>query len=158
MTAAKKIQAFVKVTSDDMIKKGEDFPRRFDIYFTYADEIIFYWNDKIEHGKFTQPCAKYVSNRTEASPLSVFNDAEWKSFYVKYMMDTDKLEIPRCPQFINLIPQQPAAVFYYGAALAMLRRTSPEGLCRGALPLRQPARTRALLFCHLCMPKQSSEV
>jgi hypothetical protein len=102
-------QAFVKVTADDMIKKGEDFSRRFDIYFKYADEILFYWNDKVEHGKFTQPCAKYVSDRPDASPLTVFNEAEWKCFYDKYMLDTGKLDIPRCTKFINLIPnnQQP---------------------------------------------------
>lgn len=99
-----KEQAFVQTDPNDVISKGTDFSKRFDIYFNYADEIHFYWNDGLTHGNLPMPCASFT--RTADGPvLTVLNETDWISFCKKYLRDTQKNNIEICKAFEQFIPK-----------------------------------------------------
>jgi predicted ABC-type ATPase len=98
-------QAFVKTTPEEVISKGVDFPKRFDLYFKYADEILFYWNNELAHQKLPSPCAKYQKT-VEGVQLTILNDAEWKLFYCKYLQDVEEKRIELCKAFSSLLPKR----------------------------------------------------
>jgi hypothetical protein len=99
-----KEQGFVQTDPNEVISKGSDFPKRFDIYFSYADEIHFYWNDELSHGKLPTPCAKLITT-SNSSNLSILNEADWINFCRKYLQDIQKYNIEICKTFAPLIPK-----------------------------------------------------
>lgn len=98
-------QAFVQSDPNDVISKGVDFPKRFDDYFRYADEIHFYWNNELHHGKLPKPCARYIKNEHDAD-LTVLNKNDWANFCKKYLWDIEKNKIEICCNFATLIPKE----------------------------------------------------
>ncbi|MDX1900917.1 MAG: hypothetical protein SFW66_02805 [Gammaproteobacteria bacterium] len=96
-------QAFVQADPSDIISKGVYFPERFDNYFDYADEIIFYWNEEIKHQKLPMPCAKFINNPDNPS-LTILNSSDWVSFCNKYLKDVKQHNINICERFISLTP------------------------------------------------------
>lgn len=99
-----KEQAFVQTDPSDVISKGADFSKRFDVYFNYADEIYFYWNDELTHGKLPSPCAKLVN--TSSDPvLTILNEANWIQFCKKYLEDVKRNKIEICKRFEPFIPK-----------------------------------------------------
>lgn len=101
-----KEQAFVQTDPNDVISKGADFPKRFDVYFDFADEIFFYWNDGLEHGKLPTPCAKFSKNDNSSPSLTVFIESDWNSFCNKYLRDVKQYDIKICNSFESLIPKK----------------------------------------------------
>ncbi|HVY53480.1 MAG TPA: hypothetical protein VHA13_03070 [Gammaproteobacteria bacterium] len=95
-------QAFVQVDPNEVKSKGDDFPKRFDIYFDAATEISFYWNADLKHGMLPKPCAKWVA---ETSKLEVLDEAGWRSFCSQYLHDVNKLKISPCKKFVDLVPK-----------------------------------------------------
>lgn len=108
ITRREQEQAFVQTDPKDVISKGVDFPRRFDLYFNYADELNFYWNDEHNHGTLPTPCAKISKDNTSLS-LTVLNESAWISFCKQYLTDIQKNNIPICEVFEKFIPK--AALF-----------------------------------------------
>lgn len=100
-----KEQAFVQSDPRDVISKGSEFPKRFDTYFDYADEIFFYWNNELAHGKLPAPCAKFVKNGSEPT-LTVLNEVDWNNFCSKYLKDIQQYNIKICNSFVSLIPKE----------------------------------------------------
>lgn len=97
-------QGFVQVDPKEVISKGADFPRRFNLYFEHADQIHFYWNDKLIHGILPSPCARFT--KTAAGPvLEVIDAKDWHLFCHKYLADTKQYGIEICPAFYDLIPK-----------------------------------------------------
>ncbi len=94
-------QAFVQADPNDVISKGKDFPKRFDIYFSFADEIYFYWNDELTHGKLPRPCAKF--NNADQG-VTVLNEADWISFCKQYIHDIQNNNIEICKKFEQIMP------------------------------------------------------
>lgn len=99
-----KEQVFVQTDPKEVISKGNDFPKRFDIYFTYADEIHFYWNDELTHGKLPTPCAS-LSNTSQGPILTIFNEPHWIYFCSKYLSDVRANNLTICEAFARLIPK-----------------------------------------------------
>lgn len=100
-----KEQAFVQTDLNDVINKGTDFPKRFDVYFSYADEMHFYWNNELTHGKLPTSCAKLV-NTASGPVLSILNEKDWISFCKKYLEDIKKYNIEICKSFAQHIPKE----------------------------------------------------
>lgn len=97
-------QAFVQTDPNDVISKGINFPKRFDVYFNYADEIHFYWNDELVHEKLPTSCAKLVITAS-ASNLTVSNEADWLNFCKKYLRDIQENDVKICRKFEQIIPR-----------------------------------------------------
>lgn len=98
-------QAFVQTDPREVISKGSDFPRRFDIYFEYANEIFFYWNNELDHGQLPTPCARFVKNENDSS-LTVINQTDWNHFCNKYLEDCKQYDIKICDRFLPFIPKK----------------------------------------------------
>jgi hypothetical protein len=101
-----KEQAFVQVDAKEVISKGQDFPKRFDIYFAYADKIAFYWNDKLEHGRLPVSCATLIKLPNHSTVLTVTDPVGWEFFCKKYLADCEKYQIKMCDDFKSLIPKK----------------------------------------------------
>jgi hypothetical protein len=99
-----KEQAFVQTDPQEIISKGADFAKRFDIYFNYADEIFFYWNNDLTHGRLPSACAKVTKNNTELT-LTVLNEVDWEFFCKQYLQDIQQHDIKPCQRFEALIPK-----------------------------------------------------
>jgi hypothetical protein len=100
-----KEQAFVQTLPADVISKGADFPRRFNLYFQYADEMFFYWNDELTHGKLPIACAHYVKD-SNGVKLEVLNESDWNSFCSQYLRDIKQYGIEICESFAAFIPDK----------------------------------------------------
>jgi len=101
-----KEQAFVQIESKDIESKGIDFPKRFDIYFKYADEITFFWNEKLEHGRLPISCAKFIKHPNNLTTLTVTDPLSWEKFCKKYLEDCKKYSVEICKNFEALIPKK----------------------------------------------------
>ena len=99
-----KEQAFVQADPSDVINKGIEFPKRFDIYFKYANEIHFYWNEELIHGRLPTACAKLVVTANDPV-LTILNEADWVNFCKKYLYDIQKNNIEICKNFEQFIPK-----------------------------------------------------
>jgi hypothetical protein len=97
-------QGFVQSDPKDVIEKGKLFPQTFDTYFQYADELTFYWNEALTHGKLPKPCAKY-DNTGDEPVLTILKEDEWLLFCKKYLADIKQLNIPICEKFKPHIPK-----------------------------------------------------
>ncbi len=96
-------QGFVQVDPAEVVSKGKLFPERFDIYFKYADELYFYWNDALCHQKLPTPCAYYRREASGEIHFEIKNQAEWQLFCEKYYQDCKKYKIPVCAAFDLLV-------------------------------------------------------
>ncbi|MBV8801779.1 MAG: AAA family ATPase, partial [Gammaproteobacteria bacterium] len=101
-----KEQAFVQVDAKEVISKGEDFLKRFDVYFSYADKISFYWNDKLEHGRLPVSCATFNKLSDNSTVLMVTDPVGWEFFCKKYLADCEQYQINMCDDFKSLIPKK----------------------------------------------------
>ena len=68
-----KEQGFVQCDPNDVVEKGKMFPERFDVYFQYADELFFFWNDELTHGQLPRPCAKFEKTDSGDTHLTVLD-------------------------------------------------------------------------------------
>ena len=89
---------------EDIVNKGIEFPKCFDIYFKYADEVYFYWNEELVRGKLPEPCAKFVNGLG----LTIFEEktTDWNNFCRKYLQDVQQYNIKICDGFKALIPNE----------------------------------------------------
>ncbi len=101
-----KAQGFVQCDPGDVVEKGKMFPERFDVYFQYADELFFFWNDELTHGQLPKPCAKFEKINGGDARLTVLDERAWISYCRKYLQDVATLKIPVCRAFENLIPKE----------------------------------------------------
>lgn len=112
-------QGFVQTDPKEVISKGADFPKRFNIYFDYADQMTFYWNDELVHRQLPTPCATFT--KTDAGPiLEVLNEKDWHQFCHKYLADIARYKIEPCVAFKDLIPK---AVLMALSSAQLLTRT-----------------------------------
>lgn len=96
-------QGFVQCDPNDVVEKGKMFPERFDVYFQYANELFFYWNDDLSHKKLPFPCAKYFKT-TKGDHLIISDEKAFTLFCRKYLSDIAALNIPICKTFEKFIP------------------------------------------------------
>lgn len=95
-------QGFVKITSEDMINKEVLFPKRFDLYFEFADEIHFFWNNSLEHQRLPTPCAHYQKLVTGTPKFTVLEANEWRLFCTKYAKDVKNQGLTASKAFLSL--------------------------------------------------------
>lgn len=99
-----KEQGFVQADPNEVISKGADFSKRFDVYFKYAEEIYFYWNDELTHGKLPAACAKMIDISGDPI-LTILNEDNWIKFCKQYLEDVRKNKIEICKIFKPFIPK-----------------------------------------------------
>jgi len=77
-----RVQGFVQVAPEDIINKSKMFPERFPTYFTYADEIHFYWTEDFLKGSV------HAATFFKDKGLVILDTNAFDSFIKKY--DTDR--------------------------------------------------------------------
>lgn len=98
-------QGFVQSDLGDVIEKEKMFPERFDDYFKYADELVFYWNDELRHRELPVPCAKYMKAGDKID-LTILDEKNWLCFCRKYLKDVEAFHIPISKDFESIIPKE----------------------------------------------------
>ena len=73
-----KVQGFVQSAPEDVINKSKMFSERFPVYFTYADEIHFYWTQDFLKG------STHAATYTKESGLVVLDKNAFDCFVKKY--------------------------------------------------------------------------
>jgi len=79
-------QRFYQSTPEDAVSKGIFFPQRMWAYFTYADQLYFYWNDALFE---PEKLAAVIQN----GALTVHDTQAWQKFVAKYEKDRAKLAV-----------------------------------------------------------------
>lgn len=93
---------FYQSSPEDVIAKGKFFPQRMETYFTYGDQLHFYWSDDL-----------FSNERLAAiwqnGKLDIYDKEAMQSFIKKYEEDratlaTEGIHIPSFESFINKHP------------------------------------------------------